>query len=188
MKSTSSGRAARWRLCGLDSEESSEEDGAKVEEPGELFSPLLGATITSGAHLLLALLDMAAAKHGAEVIHCDTDSVFVSPSKGAPEIAEAFDSLNPYSVAVPLLKEETPVYSGTVSFFGLSSKRYCLFERGKRSRVRVLKASDHGLGMYQVPTNREEFTKRLSERLINGTVAKRTGSRRSSGIPQLPHR
>jgi hypothetical protein len=162
--------SGEMEVCGLDSEETFEEDGAKVEEPGELFSPLLGATITSGAHLLLALLDTVAARQGGEVVYCDTDSAFVTPSKVAPEIARAFDALNPYSVPVPLLKDETPAHTGTVSFFGLSSKRYCLFERGQRGRVRVLKGSDHGLGMYQVPTDREEFTKRVWERLIEAAL------------------
>jgi hypothetical protein len=159
-------REGEMEVCGLDAEESFEEDGAKVEEEGALFCPLLGATITSGAHLLLALLDTVAARHGAEVVYCDTDSAFVTASKAAPEIARAFDPLNPYSGPVPLLKDETPKHSGTVSFFGLSSKRYCLFERDRRGRVHVLKGSDHGLGMYQVPTDREGFTKRVWERLM----------------------
>ncbi|EQD73700.1 DNA-directed DNA polymerase B, partial [mine drainage metagenome] len=100
-------REGEMEVCGLDSEESFEEDGAKVEEAGELFCPLLGAMITSGAHLLLALLDTVATKHGAEVVYCDTDSAFVTPSKAAPEIAKEFDGLDPYSVPVPLLKDET---------------------------------------------------------------------------------
>jgi len=153
-------------VCGLDSEETFEEDGAEVEEPGGLFSPLLGATVTSGAHLLLALLDAVTAREGGAVVYMDTDSAFVTPSALAPEIARTFDALNPYSLPVPLLKNETPDHTATVSFFGLSSKRYCLFERDKRGRIRVLKGSDHGLGMYQVPTDREEFTKRVWERLI----------------------
>ncbi|EQD52040.1 DNA-directed DNA polymerase B, partial [mine drainage metagenome] len=156
-------------ICGLDSEESFEEDGAKVEEEGELFCPLLGATITSGAHLLLALIDSVAAKLGGEIVYQDTDSAFVTPSRLAPEIARAFDSLNPYSVEVPLLKEETEkkappdAYPKGSSdsrprFFGLSSKRYCLFVRDRYGRPCVFEkgASDHGLGMYQVPKDREK--------------------------------
>jgi hypothetical protein len=157
-------------VCGLDAVESFEEDGAMVEEPGELFSPLLGAMITSGGHLLLALLDTVAERSGAEVVYCDTDSAFVTPSKIAPEIARRFDALNPYSVKVALLKDETPDHTATVSFFGLSSKRYALFERDRHGRVRVLKGSDHGLGVYQVPTNREEFTRRVWEQLIEAAL------------------
>jgi hypothetical protein len=159
-------------ICGLDEFESFDESEAKVEEAGALFCPLLGATITSGAHLLLALLDTITDRNGAEVVYQDTDSAFVTPSALAPEIARTFDSLNPYSVPVPFLKAETPEHEGTVSFFGLSSKRYALFERDRHGRVRVLKGSDHGLGMYQVPTDREEFTKRAWERLIGAALDK----------------
>jgi hypothetical protein len=157
-------------VLGLDSELSFGEEGAKVEEAGKLFCPLLGAMITSGAHLLLAFLDNVTAKLGGEVVYQDTDSAFVTPSTLAPEVARAFDPLNPYSVTVPFLKDETPAHSGAVSFFGLSSKRYALFERDRHGRVRVLKGSDHGLGMYQVPSDREEFTKRVWERLIGAAI------------------
>jgi len=183
-------------VCGLDSEESFEEDGAKVEEAGELFCPLLGAMITSGAHLLLALLDVVATQRGAEVVYCDTDSAFVTPSRAAPETAKEFDALNPYSVPVPLLKDETtdkapkadyPKGSADASprFFGLSSKRYCLFARDKHGRPVVFKkgASDHGLGMFQVPTDREEFTKRVWERVIR---AKDDGEEDFGDLAYLP--
>ena len=169
-------------VLGLDEFESFEEDGAKVEESGELFSPLLGALVTSGAHLLLALLDKVAARHGAEVVYCDTDSAFVTPSKAAPEIARSFDALNPYSLPCPFLKDETEDKApaaeypkGTSDraprFFGLSSKRYCLFARDRYGRPVVFNkgASDHGLGMFQVPDDREQFTKRVWERLIEAT-------------------
>ena len=131
-------QSGELEVCGLDAVESFDEDGAKVEEPGELFSPLLGATITSATHLLLALVDSIAAKLGGEVVYQDTDSAFVTPSRLASEIARAFNSLNPYSVAVPFLKEETAKKAPSEDyprgspdtrprFFGLSSKRYCLF-------------------------------------------------------------
>jgi hypothetical protein len=176
-------------ISGLDPGETFEEE-ARAEEPGALFSPLLGAMITSGAHLLLALLDTVAARHGAEVVYQDTDSAFVTPSRLAPQIAAAFDSLNPYSVPVPLLKDETPLHTGPVSFFGLSSKRYCLFDRDKNRCLHILKASDHGLGMYQVPGNREDFTKRIWERLIgtmlNGDGTMLNGDGNFSNFHYLP--
>ncbi len=170
-------------VCGLDEFETFEEDGAKVEEAGELFCPLLGATITSGAHLLLALIDSLSTRLGGEVVYQDTDSAFVTPSRFAPEIARAFDSLNPYSVAVPFLKEETEKKAPPEAypkgspdtrprFFGLSSKRYCLFVRDRYGRPRVFEkgASDHGLGMFQVPEDREKFTKRVWERVIGAVL------------------
>ena len=183
-------------VCGLDEFETFEEDGAKVEEAGALFCPLLGAMITSGAHLLLALLDTVAKRLGGEVAYQDTDSAFVAPSAVAPEIARVFDALNPYSVPVPFLKDETkekappsdyPKGSADTRprFFGPSSKRYCLFVRDRYGRPAVFKkgASDHGLGMYQVPEEREKFTKRVWERLIR---AKDGGEGDFSDFAYLP--
>ena len=184
-------------VFGLDEFESFEEDGAKVEQPGELFSPLLGAMVTSGGHLLLALLDIVAERKGAELIYCDTDSAFVTPSRAAREIARVFDALNPYSVPCAFLKDETeekaptrdyPKGSAdrTPRFFGLSSKRYCLFVRDRYGRPVVFKkgASDHGLGMYQVPEDREKFTKRVWERVIE--AADNSDSDSSEGFEHLP--
>jgi hypothetical protein len=153
-------------IAGLDSADTFESDDSKVEEPGALFCPLIGAIITSGAHLLLALLDSVTASIGGEVIYCDTDSAFIAPSKIASAVATRFDSLNPYSEPCPFLKDETPEHAALVSFFGLSSKRYCLFERTKLGAIQVLKASDHGLGMYQVNEDRENFTKRVWEDVV----------------------
>ena len=171
-------------VFGLDDEEGFSEDGAKVEEPGALFSPLLGAMITSGAHLLLAVLDKIAEKNGAEVVYCDTDSAFVTPSGAATVISRAFDALNPYSLPVPLLKDETeekappgeyPKGSPDTKprFFGLSSKRYCLFVRDRQGRPVVFKkgASDHGLGMYQVPGDRERFVKQVWGRIVQASLS-----------------
>lgn len=54
------------------------------------------------------------------------------------------------------------------SFYGLSSKRYCLFVRTKNGRPYVFRgaASDHGLGSYQVGRDREEWVAQLWERII----------------------
>jgi len=94
-------RDGEMEVCGLDAEETFEEDGMNVEEAGEPCRPPLGAVITSGAHRLLALFDVAAAQHEAQVVDCATGSVFVSPSWAAPEIAKEWDALNPYSVSIP---------------------------------------------------------------------------------------
>ncbi|MCI4335932.1 MAG: hypothetical protein L3K17_01865 [Thermoplasmata archaeon] len=105
------------------------------------------------------------------------DEAVVTQSKVAAEIARTFDSLNPYSVAVPFFKDETEEKAPRADypkgspdahsrFFGLSSKRYCLFVRDRHGRPVVFKrgASDHGLGRYQVPEERVKFTKRVWER------------------------
>jgi hypothetical protein len=151
----------------------------ELEEPGVDYCPLLAATITSGAHLLLALLDSVVGSLGGEVVYCDTDSAFVTPSKIAGQVAERFASLNPYLVAVPLLKDETeekapraeyPPNSSetTPRFFGLSAKRYCLFARDKQGRPHVFRnaASDHGLGAFECSGSREEFVAGVWEAML----------------------
>jgi hypothetical protein len=105
--------------------------------------------------------------------------VFVTPSKIVGEVTGALARLSPYSVEVPFLKDETVEYAPTEEyprgspdchprFFGLSSKRYCLFARGKDGRPHVFRgaASDHGLGSYQVGGDRVEWVAELWERII----------------------
>jgi hypothetical protein len=179
--------SGEMEVCGLDAEETFMEAGSKVEEAGDLFCPLLGVTIASGSHLLLALLDTVTSSFGGEVVYQDTDSAFVTPAKIAPSVAAKFDSLNPYSEPCAFLKDETydklnpklkdgsrlpmpkAVRETTLRFFGLSSKRYCLFVRDRHGRAVVRTASDHGLGMYQVPKDREGFIRRVWESVIRAT-------------------
>jgi hypothetical protein len=154
-------------ICGLEAEDSFHEDGAKLEAGGEFYDPLIGTMIASAGHLLLALLEAVVTNLGGEMVAMDTDSGFITPSEILPAVAAKFQGLNPYDIPCDILKDETPPHSGPVSFFGLSSKRYALFERKKKNGViHILKASDHGLGAYQVPTDREKWTAEVWERLI----------------------
>ena len=165
----------------------------ELEEPGVYYCPLVGTMITSGAHLLLALLDSVVGSLGGEVVYCDTDSAFVTPSKIAGQVAERFDSLSPYSVPVALLKDETEEktprseYPGgppdlAPRFFGLSAKRYCLFVRDKNGRPHVFRkaASDHGLGAFEAAGKREEFVGGVWEAILaDGPAA----ADRFAGVP-----
>ena len=115
----------------------------------------------------------------------DTDSAFVTPSKSAPEIAQAFDALDPYSLAAAFLKDETEGKAPTAEhpkgtadkarrFFRPSSKRYRLFVRGKHGPPHVFRksASDHGLGVFEAPSDREEFVAQVGEAILSeGTKA-----------------
>jgi hypothetical protein len=49
---------------------------------------------TSSIRTMSKALDTVTARHGAEVVYCDTDSAFVTPSRLAPEIARRFDLLS----------------------------------------------------------------------------------------------
>jgi hypothetical protein len=165
------------------SEEPFEFEDTETEEPGKDYFPLLGATLTSASHLLQALADSVVVSLGGEGVYCDTDSVFVTPSRIAPEVTRAFDSLNPYSRPVHFLKDETeakapraeyPMGSPDAQprFFGLSCKRYCLFARDRNGRPHVFRtgkekgASDHGLGSFEVPGERRDFIAKVWEAVI----------------------
>lgn len=88
------------------------------EKHGAFFNPLIGVIITSCARLLLAMTEAKLHSLGANHAYMDTDSIFVPPAH-AETIIEYVKPLNPYNVAVPLLKaEEEDVY-----FYGVSSKR-----------------------------------------------------------------
>ncbi len=177
-------KAGEATVHGLNGEPFETEE-EQLEEPGNDYCPLLGATITASAHLLLALLDTVVGEDGGEVVYCDTDSAFVTPSKIATKVAERFDSLNPYSVPVPLLKDETEEKAPRAGyqpnttdpqprFYGLSAKRYCLFVRDKKGRPHVFRksASDHGLGVFEAPSERGEFVASVWEAILTeGTKA-----------------
>lgn len=185
-------RAGTSMIHGL-TEEPFEWEDAETEEVGEFYCPLLGATLTSASHLLLALAEEVVHANGGQVVYEDTDSVFVTPSGIASEIAKVFDSLNPYLIPTPLLKDETeekapraeyPAGSRdrSPSFFGNSCKRYCLFVRDRYGRPHVFRrsASDHGLGSFEVAGDRRDFIANVWEAIIaDGSRA----ADRFAGIP-----
>ncbi len=168
-------------------------EDSETEEVGDFYCPLLGATLTSASHLLLALAEVVVQSNGGEVVYEDTDSVFVTPSRIAPEVTRVFDSLNPYAIPTHFLKDETgekapreqyPAGSPAVapSFYGLSCKRYCLFVRDRHGRPHVFRksASDHGLGSFEVAGERKEFIAHVWEAIIEEGPS---AGKRFVGIP-----
>lgn len=158
-------------------------EDTETEVPGEDYCPLLGATLTSASHLLLALAETVVKSNGGEVVYEDTDSVFVTPSRVASEVTRVFDSLNPYAIPTHFLKDETREKAPIEEYpkgspdtiprvFGLSCKRYCLFVRDRFGRPHVFRtgkekgASDHGLGSFEVPGGRKEFIASVWEAII----------------------
>jgi hypothetical protein len=175
-------RKGQVRIHGL-GEDPFETEETEVEEPGSDYCPLIGAALTAASHLLLAMVDAQVGRLGGEVVYCDTDSAFVTPSKIAPEVGTSFGRLNPYGEETAFLKDETldkapreeyPKGSPdrTPRFFALSAKRYCLFVQRKDGRPHVFRtgksmgASDHGLGSFQVGKDRDEWIAQLWERII----------------------
>ena len=125
-----------------------------VEQPGSFYFPLLGALITSGGRLLLAMIERCVRDAGGTYLCCDTDALIIVASKaggtvkmpdGAPpikalswreveQITRRFDSLSPYNrnVVPHLLRLTDENYDENGNqrqLFGLSiaAKRYVLY-------------------------------------------------------------
>jgi hypothetical protein len=127
-----------------------------IEQPGSFCFPLLGALITSGGRLLLAMIERCVRDAGGTYLCCDTDALIIVARKeggvvqmpdGVPpvkalswseveQIRSRFDSLSPYNRKfVPhllRLTDENDAKNGTQRQpFGLSiaAKRYALHTR-----------------------------------------------------------
>ena len=125
-----------------------------IEQPGSFYFPLLGALITSGGRLLLAMIERCVRDAGGTYLCCDTDALTIVASKrggevqmpdGAPpikalswkkvdQITRRFDSLSPYNrKIVPhllrLTDENTDENGKRRQLFGLAiaAKRYVLY-------------------------------------------------------------
>jgi hypothetical protein len=175
-------RKGRVRIHGLGGDPFVWED-SEIEERGNDYFPLLGAALTSASHLLLAQVETEVARLGGRMVYCDTDSAFITPSKIGTNVGASFAALNPYREETKFLKDERETKTtGTEypkgcrdaqpRFYGLSSKRYCLFVRDGKGRPHVFRnaASDHGLGSYQVGGEREGWVAGLWEGIIEKGV------------------
>jgi hypothetical protein len=125
-----------------------------IEQPGSFYFPVLGALITSGGRLLLAMIERCVRDAGGTYLCCDTDALTIVASKtggaiqmpaGAlpikalswkevEQITSRFDSLSPYSrKIVPhllrLTDENYDKNGAQRQLFGLSiaAKRYALY-------------------------------------------------------------
>lgn len=115
----------------------------QVEETGRFFNPIVGTCITSACRLMLGITEIILEKHEATHVYCDTDSMMVPPQH-TKEIQEFFQPLNPYSFDKPIFKLEK---SGKW-FYGISTKRYCLYDVDENGEILVddEKFSGHALG------------------------------------------
>jgi hypothetical protein len=125
-----------------------------IEQPGRFYFPLLGALITSGGRLLLAMIERCVRDAGGTYLCCDTDSLIIVASENGGEIqmpdgnspikalswkkvrriARRFDSLSPYNrKIVPnllrLTDDNFKKNGNQRQLFGLSiaAKRYVLY-------------------------------------------------------------
>jgi hypothetical protein len=125
-----------------------------IEQPGSFYFPLLGALITSGGRLLLAMIERCVRDAGGAYLCCDTDALTIVASKtggtvhmpdGArsikalswcqvEKIIRRFDSLSPYSrkIVPHLLRLTDDNYDENgaqrqLFGFSIAAKRYALY-------------------------------------------------------------
>ena len=124
-----------------------------IEQPGRFYFPLLGALITSGGRLLLAMIECCVRDAGGTYLCCDTDALTIVASKAGGivqmpgrasinalsweavnQIVRSFDSLSPYNrEIVPdllrLTKQNFNRNKTQRQLYGLSiaAKRYALY-------------------------------------------------------------
>jgi len=118
----------------------------KIERQGQYFNPIMATLITGSARLILAMAEKIATDKG-YFAYCDTDSMFVKPNV-AKEIQEFFKPLNPYSTPEEMFKiekDDNDKLLENVMFYGISAKRYCLFDMNE-GKINIRKHSTHGLG------------------------------------------
>ncbi len=146
-------------------------DHIKDEQPGKYFHPLLAATITGAARLMLALAERLVLDEGLEWAFCDTDSLAIAKPGNMPEaefyekvdrVVARFSALNPYNFPGSILKIEDVNYGlenqkkrEPLFVWAVSAKRYVLFNIEKGQPV-IRKASAHGLGHLQAPYDKNE--------------------------------
>src|SRR6266852_6710238 len=125
-----------------------------IERPGSFYFPLLGALITSGGRLLLAMIERLVRDAGGTYLCCDTDALVIVASKAGgtvqmsdsaspvkvlswskvEQIRSRFDSLSPYNrnIVPHLLRLTDENYDKNGAqrqLLGLSiaAKRYALY-------------------------------------------------------------
>ncbi|MGC2330260.1 MAG: hypothetical protein WA581_02305, partial [Candidatus Acidiferrales bacterium] len=145
-----------------------------VEDKGKFYCPVISSLITAGGRLLLGILEHEVREAGGTYLFCDTDSMAIVATRKsrwvrltdpeaekqervralwwaeAKKIIAKFERLNPYSFGGSILKVEKDSLKRQLYGFGISAKRYCLFDNS----YRIVHASSHGLGYIYFPDSR----------------------------------
>ena len=140
----------------------------KTEYPSVHFNPIIATFLTAGARLVLAAAESLVLRNEGYLAYCDTDSVMVSP-KHVKLVQEFFSKLNPYDIKTEMFKIEkdedgTPLHD--VLFYGVSSKRYVLYDKTKEDDFQIYKYSLHGLG-HLININEKQWWKNILQTHYN---------------------
>ena len=159
------------------------------ERPGRFFNPVLASLVTGAARLALAMAEAEVVLRGGTFAFCDTDSLAIVAGESAPQgvpclsdhdvkgIIAKFDQLNPYDkTLVPSLLKLEYEKVPALRCWAVSAKRYVLFTRDDRDRIRIVKASESGLGAALGRTENETIAK-LARRMWLGILLRELGIR-----------
>ena len=160
-----------------------------VEKTGDWYFPPMASLITAGGRLLLAMLERSVRDARGSYLFCDTDSLCIVSNehgglvscrggehklddgreavlalswKQVEEIANRFNSLNPYNPELvrEILKIEDVNFVDSKPSkpqrqlwgYAISAKRYALYIQNGID-ISIVKASGHGLGYLYPPTD-----------------------------------
>lgn len=126
---------------------------AKEEHFGPYAFPVLAALITSGARLILAMLESELRRWSATYALCDTDSIaIVGPEEVVGRIQSRFARLTPYAFGGDLLRldendaDPRATKDPRLYCLAISAKRYACFNLADDGSIIVRRISEHGLG------------------------------------------
>jgi hypothetical protein len=134
-------------------------DDVHDERPGTFCNPIIASFVTGAARLLLAMLETEVSARGGTFAFCDTDSLAIVCGEDCPpeipsldraavnETIAKFDALSPYdpTLVKHMLKHEHEEIH-RLRCWAVSAKRYVLFEVLSGRKIRIVKASESGLG------------------------------------------
>lgn len=151
--------------------EASEGTFETFEKPGPFFNPIVAATITGAAHLMLAMIQKLTEKFGGDYALMDTDSSFIvdqtdvgkpireqqgNPSGIAKKVIEALRSLYPYDdnpERALLEMEKDSQTHDPLYIYAISAKRYATFALDSaNTQPTIVEGKTHGLA-YAKPRN-----------------------------------
>ena len=160
---------------------------AHDERPGAFFSPIIASLDTGGARLMLAMLESEVTRSGGTFAFCDTDSLAIVAGDRASDaipcitedavvkIIDRFNRLNPYdrNIVPNLLKREYPK-ANDLRCYAISAKRYVLYQWLPKQRIRIIKASESGIGA-AIGRTEGESVRKLARRIWTAVLVRDLG-------------
>ncbi len=127
----------------------------RYERPAPLFNPLIATMQTAYARFILGISEAYVGEEN--VYYEDSDSLMLNPQV-ADKLQKWLQPINPYDDPnIPVMKKDEVkigkeiIPLDNVLFYGISSKRYCLFREDEYGEIDILKYSSHGLGALMLP-------------------------------------